>query len=203
MLEFPADQVVCVVGAGYVGTVTAAGLAGLGRDVRLVEIDPIKRSLISSGRSPLHEPGLDALIEVNVNANRLQAVDSLADGVRGAGIIIVAVGTPATNEGLADLSQVDAVVSEVVEYGRPGMVLVLKSTVPPGTTNSVARRMAAHGIAVVACPEFLREGSAVRDFNEPTRLVIGGDDEAARQRVAALFAPTGSRQISATVRVPS
>ena len=181
------DGVVCVIGAGYVGLVTAAGLAERGREVRVVEVDPERRAAVSAGRAPIHEPGLDQVLSAVVGAGRLRAVESMGEGVAGAGIVIVAVGTPPTADGEADLTQVHAAVDAAVEHATPGAVVAIKSTVPPGTTRSLARRCRREDLAFVMFPEFLREGSALEDIRNPSRVVVGGDDPAAVGRVAALL----------------
>ena len=126
------DRVICVIGAGYVGLVTAAGLAEAGREVRVVEVDPERRAAVAAGRSPIHEPGLDELLGAVVSSGGLRAVETMAEGVAGAGIVIVAVGTPPTPDGEADLSQVRRAVDEAdrprgsrrcrrhQEHGAPG-----------------------------------------------------------------------------------
>ena len=181
------DRVVCVIGAGYVGLVTAAGLAEQGREVRVVELDPERRAAVAAGNAPIHEPGLDQLLSAVVASGRLRAVEAIGDGVAGAGIVIVAVGTPPTADGEADLAQVHAAVDAVVEHATPGTVVAIKSTVPPGTTRALARRCRRDDLAFVMFPEFLREGSALEDLRTPSRVVVGGDDPAAVGRVAALL----------------
>ena len=99
MAQPPDDRVICVIGAGYVGLVTAAGLAELGREVRVVEIDPERLAAVSAGRTPIYEPGLDGLLEAVVASGRLRAVETMNEGVTGAGIVIVAVGTPPPTTG--------------------------------------------------------------------------------------------------------
>jgi UDPglucose 6-dehydrogenase len=181
------DGIVCVIGAGYVGLVTAAGLAEAGREVRVVEVDPERRAAVAAGRCPIHEPGLDELLTAVVATGRLRAVETMGEGVAGAGIVIVAVGTPPTPEGEADLSQVRGAVDEAVHHASPGTVIAIKSTVPPGTTRALARGCPRDDIAFVMFPEFLREGSALEDLRNPSRVVVGGEDSAVVQRVAALL----------------
>ncbi|MGD0834035.1 MAG: UDP-glucose/GDP-mannose dehydrogenase family protein [Candidatus Dormibacteria bacterium] len=181
------DGVVCVVGAGYVGLVTAVGLADLGREVRLVEIDADRRAAVAAGICPIHEPGLDSLLAQVVAAGRLRAVETMREGVEGAGIVMVAVGTPPTPDGEADLTQVHQAVGEALLHAAPDVVIAIKSTIPPGSTRALAAATARKDVAFVMCPEFLREGSALHDFRNPSRIVVGGEDPRARQRVAALF----------------
>ena len=181
----PAPDDVCVVGAGYVGAVTAACLADAGHRVRLVEIDADRLAVLRSGRAPIHEPGLDALLARLLGEGSLTVTDSMAEGAQDAGVVLIAVGTPPTPEGDADLGQVHRALREAHEHAPADAVLAIKSTVPPGTTQGAARRLRR---PVVMCPEFLREGSALHDFTHPTRVVVGGADAAACRRVAALFA---------------
>jgi UDPglucose 6-dehydrogenase len=181
------DRVICVIGAGYVGLVTAAGVAEMGREVRVVEVDAERRAAVAAGRSPIHEPGLDELLSAVVGSGALRAAETMGEGVAGAGIIIVAVGTPPTPEGEADLSQVRQAVDEAVRHAAPGAVVAIKSTVPPGTTRALARASGRDDVAFVMFPEFLREGSALEDLRNPSRVVVGGEDAAAIGRVAALL----------------
>jgi UDPglucose 6-dehydrogenase len=181
------DRVICVIGAGYVGLVTAAGLAETGREVRVVEVDAERRAAVAAGRSPIHEPGLDELLSAVVGSGRLRAVETMAEGVTGAGVVIVAVGTPPTPDGEADLSQVRQAVDEAMEHAAAGAIVAIKSTVPPGTTRSLSRASQRDDVGFVMYPEFLREGSALEDLHHPSRVVVGGDDTAAVQRVAALL----------------
>ena len=188
----PSDQIVCVVGAGYVGLVTGICLADSGRTVHLVEIEPRRLELLRSGRCPIHEPGLEEMFQRLQAAGRVHVTGDLAVGVRDAGIVMIAVGTPPTEDGEADLSQVrDAVASAGANAAR-GAVIAVKSTIPPGTTASMVGSRLAAGFPLVACPEFLREGSAIHDFNNPTRIVVGGADRTACDRVAALFEHLGA-----------
>jgi UDPglucose 6-dehydrogenase len=183
---------VCVVGAGYVGLVTGICLADSGRTVHLVEIEPRRLEVLRAGRCPIHEPGLEEMLQRLQAAGRVHVTGDLAVGARDAGIVMIAVGTPPTEDGEADLSQVrDAVASAAANAAR-GAVIAVKSTIPPGTTASMVGSRLAAGFPLVSCPEFLREGSAIHDFNNPTRIVVGGADRAACDRVAALFEHLGA-----------
>jgi UDPglucose 6-dehydrogenase len=194
------DRIICIIGAGYVGLVTAAGLAEAGREVRVVEVDAERRAAVVAGISPIFEPGLDELLSAVVAAGRLRAVETMSEGVTGAGIIIVAVGTPPTPDGEADLSQVRLAVDQALAEVAPGAVIAIKSTVPPGTTRALARDSSRHDVAFVMFPEFLREGSALEDLRHPSRVVVGGEDIAAVQRVATLLGgPDTSRLLCDSV----
>ena len=187
MTAHPDDQIICIIGAGYVGLVTAAGLAEAGREVRVVEVDADRRAAVAVGLSPIFEPGLDELLSAVVASGRLRAVETMKEGAAGAGIVIVAVGTPPTHDGEADLSQVRLAVDQALAEVAPGAVIAIKSTVPPGTTRALARDSSRHDVTFVMFPEFLREGSALEDLRHPSRVVVGGEDIAAVQRVAALL----------------
>jgi UDPglucose 6-dehydrogenase len=189
------DHTICIIGAGYVGLVTAAGLAEAGREVRVVEVDADRRAAVAAGISPIFEPGLDELLGAVVASGRLRAVETMREGAAGAGIVIVAVGTPPTPDGEADLSQVRQAVDQALAEVAPGAIIAIKSTVPPGTTRALARDSSRHDVTFVMFPEFLREGSALEDLRHPSRVVVGGEDTAAVQRVAALLGGSGTTRL--------
>jgi UDPglucose 6-dehydrogenase len=177
-----------VLGAGWVGLVTSACFAELGHPVVTREIVPEKVESLSRGEIPIHEPGLPELIERN--AERLTFTTELDQLLEAARLIFVCVQTPPTVSGDADLSAVTRAVEEIGEV--EGRALVMKSTVPVGTGRTITRD--APGLAYVSCPEFLREGTAVKDFMEPDRVVIGAEpgDKWAADAVAALYEPFGA-----------
>jgi UDPglucose 6-dehydrogenase len=179
----------CMVGAGYVGLVTAVCLADAGVHVRLLDIDQARLAALRHGRAPIHEPLLDDLLAKVLANGRLALHDDAAAAMGGAAVIMIAVGTPPLGDGRADLTQVRAAVSQAVRYAEPETVIAIKSTVPPGTTASLQSLCRRNGrlVPLTVCPEFLAEGSAVRDFRQPPQVVIGGDDPAACERVAQLF----------------
>src|SRR5215212_4611833 len=176
-----------VIGTGYVGLVTAAGFAALGSDVYCVDIDEAKVAGLKQGRIPIWEPGLAELIARH--RERLRFSTGLADALEHARLLFVAVGTPPTYSGDADLSAVHAVVDAMPASDRHA--LVMKSTVPVGTGESIERVFAQQhkGFRYVSCPEFLKEGTAVSDFLKPDRVVIGDDGDWAGDAVAELYAP--------------
>jgi len=184
------DDTVCVIGGGYVGLVTAAWLAGAGRTVRVLDADPDRVAAMRAGQAPIREPGLDELVARAVAAGTLQPTDVAGEALAGAGMVVICVGTPQASGGGADLSQVRLALRTAASHAGEQTVLVLKSTVPPGTTASLASLAVRDGRAVplVVCPEFLREGNALHDVEHPARIVVGDGDEAAVARVAALFA---------------
>jgi UDPglucose 6-dehydrogenase len=182
-----------VFGAGYAGLVTGAGFAELGHSVVVRDIDPGRIEMLQAGRAPFFEPDLQELLERN--RQRLTFTLDAAEALEGAEFVFVCVGTPATYAGDADLSAVWTVIDELGGVGE-GTVLVMKSTVPVGTGEKVRAGLDARGldqIGYVSCPEFLAEGTAVRDFLEPDRIVIGSfadrDGDAVEALHAGLDAP--------------
>ncbi|MFN0093605.1 MAG: UDP-glucose dehydrogenase family protein, partial [Dehalococcoidia bacterium] len=181
---------IAVLGCGYVGAVSAACFAKLGHDVECIDLDPQRVRLLQGGRSPIHEPGLEELLAGGIAAGRLSFRASYPDRID-AQIVFIAVNTPESQEGAADIRAVRDAVSMVAPRLSPGSIIVNKSTVPIGTAELVAgmaHRAGNHGIAVVSNPEFLREGSAISDFLLPDRIVLGSDSADALDRVAALYA---------------
>ena len=179
---------IAVIGTGYVGLVTAAGFAELGSEVWCVDVDADKIARLERGEIPIYEPGLAE--SVARNRERLHFSTDLAPALAHARLLFVAVGTPPTYSGDADLSAVHAVVAAMPQSDRHA--LVMKSTVPVGTGVSIKRIFAEHGkegFTYVSCPEFLKEGSALQDFLEPDRVVVGDDGNWAGDAVVELYAP--------------
>ena len=177
-----------VIGTGYVGLVTAAGFAELGSHVYCVDIDADKVARLERGEIPIYEPGLEELVAAN--RERLHFSTTLDDALEHARLLFVAVGTPPTYSGDADLSAVYAVVDAMPPSDRHA--LVMKSTVPSGTGAAIARRFTEtgkDGFRYVSCPEFLKEGSAVTDFLSPDRVVVGDSGDWAGDAVVELYAP--------------
>jgi UDPglucose 6-dehydrogenase len=176
-----------VIGVGYVGLVTAACLAELGHPVVCRDIDPERVAMLQRGEVPIHEPGVPELLQRN--AERLTFTLDMEDVFAAARIAIICVDTPPTASGDADLSRVEAVI-EALPASAEGAILVMKSTVPVGTGRRVRTGLDARGredVGYVSNPEFLREGSAVADFREPDRVVVGGDRPDDVERVARLY----------------
>jgi UDPglucose 6-dehydrogenase len=184
-----------VIGVGWVGLVTAACFAELGHQVVARDIVPEKVAALARGEMTIHEPGLDELLAGN--AERLTFTTDMSELLRSARLLFVCVDTPPTRSGDADLSRVRSVVEELGADGDH--VLIMKSTVPAGTGETIRRDLP--GLAYVSCPEFLKEGSAVADFMQPDRVVIGADagDEAASEAVAALYEPLGGEIVRTDV----
>jgi UDPglucose 6-dehydrogenase len=180
-----------VIGVGWVGLVTAACFAELGHKVIARDILPEKVESLSRGEVTIHEPGLTEML--HRNAERITFTTDMSELLGGARLLFTCVDTPPTYSGDADLSRVRAVVADLPDDSDH--VLVMKSTVPGGTGESIRRDMP--GLAYVSCPEFLKEGTAVADFMHPDRVVIGSDagDEEAAEAVAALYAPLGEGEI--------
>jgi len=185
---------IAMVGSGYVGLVSGACFADFGHQVICVDKDENKIAALSQGEMPIYEPGLDALVAANVSAGRITFTTDLAAAVRGADAVFIAVGTPSRRgDGHADLSYVYAAAGEIAAFLNQFTVVVTKSTVPVGTGDEVERIIRDArpdaDFAVVSNPEFLREGAAIRDFKHPDRIVVGTEDQRARDVMAAIYRP--------------
>lgn len=182
---------IAVIGTGYVGLVTAVGFAELGNEVWCVDIDAAKIAGLSAGEIPIYEPGLaDAVAQ---NGPRLHFTTDLTQALEHARLLFVAVGTPPTYSGDADLSAVFAVIAAIPS--GEDRAIVMKSTVPVGTGASIRRELDRTGkgnFAYVSCPEFLKEGAALEDFRGPDRVVIGDSGDWAGDAVVDLYAPLGA-----------
>src|SRR4051794_26516707 len=188
-----------VIGTGYVGLVTAAGFAELGSEVWCIDIDAEKIENLKSGKIPIWEPGLEEMVAKH--QGRLHFSTNLADALEHARLLFVAVGTPPTYSGDADLSAVEAVVAAMPPSDHHA--LVMKSTVPVGTGANVKRRFAEtgkEGFRYVSCPEFLKEGSAVADFLSPDRVVVGDDGDWAGDAVVDLYSPLDAALVRTDIR---
>jgi UDPglucose 6-dehydrogenase len=194
---------VCVVGTGYVGLVTAVCLADRGHTVVGLDIDAAKIAALAAGHVPLHEPGLPALLNAAQAADRLTFTTRYADAIPAAEIIILAVDTPSGSAGQADLDALRAAVAALAPHLTAGAIVVNKSTVPIGTGDLVElllRRHTSVPCRVVSNPEFLREGSAVADFQQPDRIILGARDATAAESVAALYAPLACPVVVTDIR---
>ncbi len=188
---------VSVIGAGYVGLVTAACFADVGNVVLCVDIDPHKVERLKRSEIPIHEPGLDQLIERNVAAGRLRFSTSYDNAASHATLILIAVGTPSGEDGSADLSHVLASARELGKRIERDSLIVVKSTVPVGTNDQVrsALRSEVTGrrrtlrVTTASNPEFLKEGFAVEDFMKPDRIIVGVDDSQSAETMRQLYAP--------------
>jgi UDPglucose 6-dehydrogenase len=182
---------VAVIGTGYVGLVTAAGFAELGNEVRCVDIDAGKVERLNRGEIPIYEPGLAE--SISTNRGRISFSTELAPALEQSRLLFVAVGTPPTYSGDADLSAVHSVVDAMPASDHHA--LVMKSTVPVGTGASIRRTLderGKSGFSYVSCPEFLKEGSALADFRNPDRVVVGDVGDWAGDAVVNLYSPLGA-----------
>lgn len=183
-----------MIGTGYVGLVSGACLADFGHHVTCIDKDEEKIGKIRAGIMPIWEPGLEALVKSNTEHGRLSFTTDLAGGTDGAQAVFIAVGTPARRgDGYADLTYVFEAVRELARTLTRPTVIVTKSTVPVGTGDRIAEILAEEGApsgcSVASNPEFLREGAAIRDFKIPDRIVVGAEDEAAREVLKEIYRP--------------
>ncbi len=188
---------ICVIGVGYVGLVTAACFADLGNRVVALDVDDKRVENLKKGIMPIYEPGLEELVKRNVKAGRLSFTTSYADALEGAEFAFIAVGTPSGVDGNADLKYVESAARSIAKNMTAPLIIINKSTVPIGTGDWVADIVKSAqpqpiDFAVVSCPEFLREGSAIGDFMSPHRNVIGSLDRDAANKVAQLHLPLRS-----------
>jgi UDPglucose 6-dehydrogenase len=183
---------IAVVGTGYVGLVTGTCFAETGNTVTCIDIDADKVNKLNAGKITIYEPGLEQLFERNLKQERLLFTTNLAQGIKDASIIFLALPTPPGEDGSADLKYILGVASELGPLLKHYTVIVDKSTVPVGTADKVRERIAANcsvEFDVVSNPEFLREGVAVDDFMKPERVVIGTKSDQAKKIMEALYAP--------------
>jgi len=183
---------IAVVGTGYVGLVAGVCFAESGNDVVCVDNDASKVRALSKGKVPIYEPGLEELLRRNRTEGRLTFTTALPKAVRESAIVFIAVGTPQGEDGSADLQHVLGVARDVAKAMNGYKVIVNKSTVPVGTAErvrEVIRRETTHPFSVVSNPEFLKQGAAIDDFMKPDRVVIGAEDDRAREMMLELYAP--------------
>ena len=188
---------VSVIGAGYVGLVTAACLADVGNVVLCVDIDAAKVERLNRSEIPIHEPGLRQLVERNAAVGRLRFATDYDDAVSHATLILIAVGTPSGEDGSADLSHVIACARELGKRIEHDSLIVVKSTVPVGTNDHVRAALRSEldgrrgqaSVTTASNPEFLKEGFAVEDFMKPDRIIVGVDDAQSAETLRQLYAP--------------
>ncbi len=188
---------IAVIGVGYVGLVTSACFADLGNRVVALDIDEARIKGLRDGLMPIYEPGLKEVVSRNVEAERLIFTVSYAEALEDAEFVFIAVGTPSGVDGEADLKHVRAVAISIAEAMQKPLIIINKSTVPVGTGDWVADIVKSHqttpmDFSVVSCPEFLREGSAIADFMNQARTVLGSFDRDAAEKVAQLHLPLRS-----------
>ena len=188
---------ICVIGAGYVGLVSAACFAEMGNRVICVERDAQRVARLAYGQSPIYEPGLEAMLQTHLSSGQLSFSQHLNEGIKQAEIIFIAVGTPSGEDGSADLSHVLAVADELGDLLEQNCVVVNKSTVPVGTAERVAQRInnrlskrgKRFAVTLASNPEFLKEGSAIDDFMRPDRVIVGCDEPQGHALLRRLYAP--------------
>ncbi len=188
---------IAIIGTGYVGLVAGACFAEMGNEVACIDIDSEKINRLRQGQLPIYEPGLDELIKANFRENRLLFTDSFATGFKNAQVCFIAVGTPPDADGLADLSNVLKVASDIGRYLEDYCVIVDKSTVPVGSAakvgqvikEQVVKRGLDISFDVVSNPEFLKEGNSIKDFMKPDRIIIGCQSNRAEKIMKKLYAP--------------
>ncbi|HTG14954.1 MAG TPA: UDP-glucose/GDP-mannose dehydrogenase family protein [Blastocatellia bacterium] len=185
---------IAVIGTGYVGLVTGACFAEFGMSVTCVDKDEAKIEAIRTGKLPIYEPGLDALVAKNVRAGRLEFSTDVGQAVEQSLVVFVAVGTPPAGDGSADMRQIDEVANEIAKSLNGYKVIVTKSTVPVGAASRIRkiieeRRVTSTRFSVAANPEFLREGAAINDFMRPDRVVIGCSEDEAIAILREIYRP--------------
>ncbi|HEX7807162.1 MAG TPA: UDP-glucose/GDP-mannose dehydrogenase family protein [Thermoanaerobaculia bacterium] len=190
---------IAVIGTGYVGLVTGAGLSDFGNDVICVDVDVRKIEALKNGAIPIYEPGLDKLVSKNVTEGRLRFTTDLSEAIRSARAIFIAVGTPPKADGSADLRYVEEVANSIAQHMNGPKLIITKSTVPIGTGRMIEKIIESHNTghraSIVSNPEFLREGSAIEDFMKPDRVVIGASDTEAAEMMKEIYAPLHSLEI--------
>src|SRR4029079_15297727 len=184
---------IAMIGTGYVGLVSGACFADFGHEVCCIDKDASKIDGLNAGKMPIWEPGLEALVKSNAERGRLTFTKDLVSGVKDAEAVFIAVGTPARRgDGHADLTFVFQAVRELAKVIAPGSVVVTKSTVPVGTGDEIEKILLEEGapaVSVASNPEFLREGAAIADFKHPDRIVVGAEDEHAREVLREIYRP--------------
>lgn len=196
---------IAVIGVGYVGLVTAACFSDLGNNVVAMDISEEKIKGLKDGDMPIYEPGLEELVERNVNAGRIIFTTSITEVLKGAEYVFICVGTPSGVDGEADLKYVESAAKAIAENMTAPLIVINKSTVPVGTGDWVADIVKTHQkeeiqFSVVSCPEFLREGSAIADFMHPHRTVCGSTDREAAEKVAQLHLPLRAPNVITDLR---
>ncbi len=190
-----ADGRIAVIGSGYVGLTSGACLASLGHQVVCGDVDPAKVAALSQGQVPILEPGLDEMVANGIAAGTLTFVHGAVAAATGAKYVFLCLPTPDGGDGRADLRIVHNVVAEIGPILDPGAILVTKSTVPVGTAADITATVAREDISVVSNPEFLQEGTAVRNFMNPDRIVVGSNNRVAAAAVAELYQPLGAPSV--------
>lgn len=196
---------IAVLGTGYVGLSTGVCLSEIGQQVTCIDIDEQKIRKLRNGKSPIYEPGLESLLQKNISEGRLTFTTSHREGIREADIIIIAVGTPQKKNGEADLSYIEQAAKDISAHLDKNTIVVIKSTVPVGTNEYIKKVFDQHcsewiTIDMVSNPEFLRQGSAIKDTLEADRIIIGSENKKAAEKVKEMYLPLGVPIILTNVR---
>ncbi|MFH1447983.1 MAG: nucleotide sugar dehydrogenase, partial [Candidatus Micrarchaeota archaeon] len=201
---------ICVIGTGYVGLITGTCLAQLGNSVMCVDVVQDKVDSVNSGESPFYEPKLPEMIRSNIEKKRLVATTELSKAVSASEVTFICVGTPPKDTGESDLTHIHAAAAEigkVLERREGKHIIVVKSTVPPGTSESIipiiekeSGKKNGDGFGVCMNPEFLREGNAVDDFMKPDRVVVGGERDGDIAKISSIYKPLNARIIRTDLR---
>lgn len=178
---------VAIIGAGYVGLATGVGLASLGHRVSCVDVDPARIDSLMSGVVPISEPAISDVLPALVEKGAVSFTASHEDAVSTAGVVFLCVPTPQSDDGSVDLAFIESAAKDIAPWLRPYAVVVNKSTVPVGTARRVKETIGRDDVHVVSNPEFLRQGSALEDFLSPSRIVVGGENRAAVEKVIGLY----------------
>ncbi|MCL6572147.1 MAG: UDP-glucose/GDP-mannose dehydrogenase family protein [Bacillus sp. (in: Bacteria)] len=183
---------IAVLGTGYVGLSTGVCLSEIGHHVTCIDINEEKINLLRQGISPIYEPGVEHLLAANTGAGRLKFTSSHREGLNGAEIILIAVGTPQGEDGAADLTYLEQAAKDVSQYLINNTIIVIKSTVPVGTNIAFKKLVESHSglnITIVSNPEFLRQGSAIQDTMKADRIIIGSENKQAADKISAMYRP--------------
>jgi UDPglucose 6-dehydrogenase len=191
---------VAIVGLGYVGLTTALGLAKIGQSVIGVEINPERVSSLRAGKLPIFEPGLDSELVNSLQTGQLELTSSIEDAAANSKVFFICVPTPQDDNGAADLKYVIAASRQIADCASPGSVIVVKSTVPVGTGEMLRSSIDRTDIFFASNPEFLREGSALMDFMEPDRIVVGADTPEVAETILSLYANIDAPKVSTSVK---
>lgn len=199
---------ITVIGAGYVGLVTASGFAELGNEIMCIEKDSSKLNKLSQGISPIYEPGLTEMLQKHIKQNKIHFTDKIEDGIVFSDIIFLCVGTPQNDDGKADLSQVEEVSKEMAKNMKSYKLIIEKSTVPVNThqwVKTVIKRYARKNIEfdIASNPEFLKEGSAICDFMNPDRMVVGLESERAKLIFEQIYKPFTDKKVPLIITTPA
>ncbi|HBY56718.1 MAG TPA: UDP-glucose 6-dehydrogenase [Candidatus Atribacteria bacterium] len=199
---------ITVIGAGYVGLTTTVGFAELGNEIMCVDKLPSKIDKLSKGISPIYEPGLTEMLQKHIRQNKIHFTDKIEDGITFSDIIFLCVGTPQNDDGKADLSQVEEVAIKIAKIMNSYKLLIEKSTVPVNThqwVKTVIKRYARKNIEfdIASNPEFLKEGSAIYDFMNPDRIVVGLESEKAKQIFEKIYKPFTDKEVPLIITTPA